>query len=255
VAAKIGLESAPPLATPGERMSYRLQLQGVVLATYELSVGDLADVDGKKAIVVQSHAKAVGLVQIVAKIDDFFTSWVDVTTGRPLRWVTDEFGTKSSDKERTDVHFTQRTGDMLPVEFHLNDDKPMPEPQKLSFLEVWDYNSFLIALRRWEAPVGTKITAEVLRSRYLWHVEMTVHGKDQLHTDLGDLPALRLDGHVYKLGRDDARFPDSDERNFSVWISDDDGRVPLLVTARTDYGDIKLEITDYQPGTGQRLGN
>jgi len=72
-------------------------------------------------------------------------------------------------------------------------------------------------------------------------------------TELGELPALRFDGHTYKLGRDGKRMPGNDERHFSVWISDDDGRVPLQTTARTDYGDIKMQIIDYQPGTGQRL--
>jgi hypothetical protein len=29
--------------------------------------------------------------------------------------------------------------------------------------------------------------------------------------------------------------------------------VPLEVKARTDYGAVEMAITDYQPGTGQRL--
>ena len=223
------------------------------LATYDVAVGDVTEVAGKQAIVVQSHAKAVGLVKMVANIDDTFTSWIDVTTGRPLEWKTDEFATKGSDKERTDARFYQREGDQLPIEFHLNDDPPAPEPQKVTLPDVWDYNAFLIALRTWDGPPGTTLAAEVLRSRYMWHVDMTIAGKEKLVTALGELPALRLDGHTYKLDRAGTKATDSDERNFSVWISDDDGRVPLQNVAKTDYGDIKLEITDYTPGTGQRL--
>jgi hypothetical protein len=249
------LPDGPPLVTPGERMSYKLVLQGVELATYELGVGDLGDVGGKRAVVVQSHAKAVGLVKMVANIDDTFTSWIDVTTGRPLRWTVDEFATKSSDKERTDAHLADRAGDQVPIDFHLNDQPPTPEPQRVSLADVWDYNAFLVALRSWEAPAGTKVVTEVLRSRFLWHVEMTVRGKDKLVTELGELPALRLDGLTYKLDRDGQRAKDSDERRFSIWISDDDGRVPLQTVARTDYGDIKMSIVDYQPGAGKRLRN
>ena len=76
-----------------------------------------------------------------------------------------------------------------------------------------------------------------------------------LHTELGDFPVVRLDGHTYKLGRDDQRYPGSDERDFSIWISADDGRVPLKVTAKTDYGDIEMNIVDYAPGSGKRLRN
>ena len=247
------LPDGAPLVTPGERMSYRLQLQGMELATYDFAIGQPTAVAGKQTIPIQSHAKAVGLVQMVAKVDDYFTSWVDVTTGRPVRWTTDEFATKGSDKERTDARFSERANDVVPVDFHLNDDPPKPEPQKVSLADVWDLNSFLIGLRVWDAAPGATISAEVFRSRFLWHVDVTVKGKDKLVTALGELPATRIDAHLYKLDRCGGRAPDSAERDFSVWISNDDGRVPLLTVAKTDYGDIKLEIADYQPGTGQRL--
>jgi hypothetical protein len=248
------LADGPPLVTPGEHMTFRLALRGIELASYELAVGDTAELAGKKTIVVQSHAKTVGIGALV-KVDDTFSSWVDVATGRPLRWVCDEYASNGSDKERTEADLAARSGDTIPLLFHLNDDPPKPEPQHVSLPDVWDYNAFLVALRSWEGPKGATMTAEVLRSRYLWHVDMKIGDKTQLHTELGDFPALRLDGHTYKLGRDGKRFPDSDERDFSVWISGDDGRVPLRVTARTDYGDIEMQIVDYQPGTGTRLRN
>ena len=137
----------------------------------------------------------------------------------------------------------------------MNDAAPAPEPQRVSMPETWDFNSFLVALRSWEGAPGTKVTVEVFRSRYLWHLEETIGAKEKLTTALGDLPALRFDGRVYKLDRNGVRVPDSDERRFSIWISDDDGRVPLQIVAKTDYGDMKMEITDYQPGSGQRLRN
>ena len=249
------LPDGPPLLTPGEHMAYKLQLQGVDLATYDFAVGTAADVNGKQAIQVQSHAKAVGFVKMVANVDDYFTSFIDVQTGRPLHWLTDEYATKGTDKEKTDARFFERQGDTVPIDFHLNDDPAKPEPQKVSFPDVWDYNAFLIALRAWEGPVGSHVTVEILRSRYMWHCEMKIAGKEKLVTALGELPALRFDGHTYKLDRDGKRFPDSDERDFSVWISDDAGRVPLRNVAKTDYGDMKMEITDYAPGTGQPLRN
>lgn len=235
-------------------MTYRLALQGIELASYELAVGDTSDLAGKPVIVVQSHAKTVGIGALV-KVDDTFSSWIDEATGRPLRWTCDEYASNGSDKERTDADLAGRSNDTIPIQFHLDDEPPKPEPQHVSQPDVWDYNAFLIALRSWQGAPGSMVTAEVLRSRYLWHVEMKISGTSQLHTELGDLPALRVDGHTYKLGRDGKRYPGSDERDFSIWISNDDGRVPLRVTAKTDYGDIEMSIVDYQPGTGKRLRN
>ena len=246
------MAEGPPLVTPGEHMSYKLALQGVELAVYDFAIGEVTQVSGKPAIQMQAHAKTVGLGALV-KVDDFFWSWMDTATGRPLHWVTDEYTTDGQHKEKTDADLAARSGDTVPVSFHLDNDPAVPEPQHVSYADVWDYNSFLIALRSWEGAAGTTVVAEVFRSRYLWHVEMKIHGKDKLVTELGELPALRVDGHTYKLGRDGKRFPGADERDFSVWISDDDGRVPLKVVAKTDYGDVEMTIVDYNPGTGKRL--
>jgi hypothetical protein len=234
-------------------MSYRLALRGMDLATYDIAVGNITEVAGKRAIVVQSEAKAVGIVKAIANVDDTFTSWIDVETGRPLRWVVDEFAVKGADKERTEARFTERSGDQIPIDFHLNDEPPKAEPQKVTMPDVWDYNAFLVALRGWEAPPGSTVSAEVLRSRYLWHVKITVVAREKVVTELGEFPALRFDGVTYRLNRNGTRDTSSDERHLSVWISDDADRVPLQTIARTDYGDIKMTIVEYTPGNGQRL--
>ena len=41
---------------------------------------------------------------------------------------------------------------------------------------------------------------------------------------------------------------------YSIWVSDDADRVPLLLVAKTDYGDVRMEIIDYAAGQGKRLG-
>jgi len=212
----------------------------------------VTEVAGKQTIAVQLHAKGLGLVKMVTNIDDTLTSWIDLTTGRPLLWTVDEYAVRGNDRERTEARLHARDGDTIPIEFHLNDDPPKPEPQKVSMPDVWDFAAFYMVLRTWEAPPGSIVDSEVLRSRFLWHVQMKIHGKEKLVTELGEFPALRLDGISYKLGRDGKRIRDVDERHFSIWISDDADRVPLQCAARTDYGDIKLRLVDYQPGARRK---
>lgn len=249
-AAPAGLPKGPPLVAPGERMSYKLSLQGVELASYAIAVDKPQQLAGKPVILVQSHAKAVGFVNMVAAIDDRFTSWIDLQTGRSLRFQADEYASGSkTDVEHAIIDLAGRTGDSVPCTFGMNDATPTPEPQKVNKPETWDFNAFMVALRSWEAPVGSAISLEVFRSRYLWNIDAKIAGKEQLSTALGELPALRIDATTYKLTREGVRDPGSDERKFSLWISDDGGRVPLAITARTDYGDIKMEIVDYDPGT------
>jgi hypothetical protein len=235
-------------------MQYRISLRGIELATYDLTIGEIGELDGKRAIVVQGHARTRGLAAFIAMIDDRFTSWIDVTNGRSLRFQTDEYATGSkTDIEHTVIDFARRDGYMIPVDYHLNDAPPRRESQKGVKLVAWDYNAFLLALRGWEGPPGRALSLEVFRSRYLWHVDVTIGGKEKVVTEMGELPALRIDGRTHKLKRDGTRTADDAERRFTMWISDDDGRVPLEIRAVTDYGDVRMQIVDYQPGTGARL--
>jgi hypothetical protein len=247
------LPEGPPLVTPGERMSYRLEVGGMDLATYDIGVGDVTSLGDHEAIVVQSHAKAKPLVAMVTNIDEVFTSWLDVRTGRPLRWTVEERDVDGKVREFTDVRLDQRTGDRVPVEVRDLDQPAALQSQQVSMPEVWDYNALTIALRAWEAEPGTTTTAEVLRGRYLWHVTITVRGREKVVTDLGDFPALRFDGRSYRLDRDGQRDTSAEQRSFSLWISDDDGRVPLQNVAESDFGTLEMTLVDYQPGNGHRL--
>ncbi len=253
-AASSEFASKAPTLTPGERMTYRIQLGGVELAQMTLGVGDIAEVAGRKAIVVQGHAKSVGFANLVAAVDDTFTSWIDVETGRSLRFAVDEYATNSkTEVEHTVIDVAGRAGDSLPITFRLNEGTPSDEPQKVSLKDTWDYNAFLVALRSWEGATGTATSVEVFRSRWLWKVNVKIASVGKVTTDLGELPAIRVDGHAVKMDRNLVKDAASDERDFSVWISNDDGRVPLRLVARTDYGDVRMEIVDYQPGNGTRL--
>jgi len=247
------LPDGPPLVTPHEVMSYRLALGGMDLATYDLGVGDVTDVAGKRAIVVQGHAKTRGLAAMLTNVDDVFTSWIDAETGRPLRWTVEESTSDGKVREKTDARLAERAEDAVPVDVWLDDKPVSSEPQKVSLPDVWDYNAYLVALRAWEAPRGSTVTAEVFRSRFMWNVTMTIAGEEKLVTELGEFPTLRFDARAYRLDRDGKRSAGQAEREFSIWITNDQGRVPVQTVGRTDYGDIKLSIVDYQPGNGERL--
>ena len=249
------LPIGPPLATPGEKMSYRLTLKGVELGTFFLAVGDVVDLGGSKAVIVQAQAKSGGLASLVADIDDRFTSWIDIKTGRPRRFeVFEHADRKSKDIDHVVIDFTQRTGNTIPVQYAVNDETPMKVVnQPVTLKEVWDYNAFLLAVRSWEGEKGSTATLEVFRSRYVWRVTITRGGKGTLVTELGELPVLRFDAVTTKIDRNGQRWPGQADRKFTLWISDDDGRVPLKLDATSDFGSISMQIVAYEPGTGTRL--
>ncbi|MBA3500111.1 MAG: DUF3108 domain-containing protein, partial [Deltaproteobacteria bacterium] len=169
------LPIAPPVATPGERMAYKLTLKGVDLGTFSLVVGELVDLDGTQTVVVQAQAKSGGFASLVANIDDRFTSWVDVKTGRPRRFeVFEHADRKGKDKDHVVVDFAARSTEGIPVQYGLNDEPMKTLVQPVTQKDVWDYNAFLLAIRGWEGTQGSTTTLEVFRSRYVWRITITL---------------------------------------------------------------------------------
>ena len=247
------LPVGPPLITPGERMTYKVALQGFELATYTFTAGDIEDLDGRKVIPIEGHAKTVGLASHVANVDDRFTSWIDIETGMSIKFAADELVAKTKTIEHSVADIKGRKENQIPVEFHVNDEPGSVEQQLVTLPEIWDFNSFIVAVRAWEGPPGTKVSVEAFRSRYLWGITATIGNKGKLATELGEFATLQFDAKTAKIARTGGPYPNTDQRHFSVWVSDEDGRVPLLISARTDYGDVKMTIIDYQPGNGQRI--
>ena len=250
----VTLPVGPPVATPGERMVYRLTLKGVELGAFVIAIGDVVDIGGAQTVVVQAQAKSSGLASLVADIDDRFTSWIDIKTGRPRRFeVFEHADRKSKDKDHVLIDFTQRTGDIVKFGYALNDAPLQERQQKVSGVDVWDYNAFLLAIRGWEGNKGATANLEVFRSGYLWRLTITRGGKGTLVTELGELPVLRFDAKSVKLDREGKPWAGQPTRDFTLWISDDNDRVPLKLDAESDYGKLELDIVEYQPGTGKRL--
>jgi Protein of unknown function (DUF3108) len=238
------LGGKPPLATPGERFTYKISIQGVELAEFLIDIG--SDADG---MVVRSVARSSGVGALLKKVETQFISHIDPQTGKPRRFRSEErAGSKDATIERSDARIAERQGDVVSVLVRRGDDAAAAEQNEQQKVqgEVWDLNAVMIALRQFEAPQGTKLAFESFRSRYVWRTELTVGKREQLTTQLGRVSTLRFEGWGHGLRRN-GELNDEPERRFQIWVSDDADRVPVLLVGVTDYGDIRMEITSYTP--------
>jgi hypothetical protein len=258
VTGQAGADMFPPRApfvAPGERMSYRLTMHDLEVATFTIVIGDVDELDGRQVVVVQSGVQSSSLVSMVKKVEDNFTSWIDVSTSRPVLFRSAELATADDPTiEATDSEAGAIADGAFTVRVTRDGVDQSVDKQAVSELPLFDLNGFLIALRSWEVPPGTVGRADVIRSRFLWRTEVTMVGFENVVTELGELPALRIDGISQRIGRDGQLDPKSDRRRYSLWISDDADRVPLAIVARTDYGDLRMDIVEYTAGTGARIG-
>lgn len=250
------LAAAAPFVSPGEVISYRLSVLGVEIGQFTIAVGGQVEVEGRSTIEVQAGVQSTGIAAMFKKVRTDFASWLDVRTGRPVVGrVVETAGKNDPTIETTEARFHALKDHLLPLAFLAPDGSETNiENQVTSGDTVWDVPSMLMFLRGWGPEVGTQLTAQVVRSRYIWQGEFKLAGQEVKTTELGDLPTVRIDGVSRRLLRNGAWEPEGDIRHFSLWITDDADRVPVLVVAKTDFGDVKMEIVGYQPGSGPLRG-
>jgi hypothetical protein len=242
-------ETAPPLtviATPGERMRYRVSIHGLELAEFLIAVGDRTSLDDEDVLVVQATARTTKVAAWLRPEHDEYTSWIRRRDGRPVLFRSAEPESRQSKiVETVDTRFD---GGSNRVQVTREDQGTFDEHQVLQY-EGFDMLSFLMFLRAWEGEPGAQIAVDITRGRYAWRNRTVVVGFDNLETPThGNVAVVRYDGEGVRINRDGTVDPTSDRRRFSMWISDDADRVPIRLVGHTDYGDVIMELVAYDAG-------
>jgi hypothetical protein len=125
------------------------------------------------------------------------------------------------------------------------DGKQRKLKRKLPETGVYDPLGVLLVMRAWRAPVGTRTEFYTLGGQRLWRTELTALGAEELRTPLGKTMATKLSGvstRLHASGQVDASKP---PRRFTVWVSDDERRIPVKIRAHTELGDLDVTATSY----------
>ncbi|MEZ4366481.1 MAG: DUF3108 domain-containing protein [Kofleriaceae bacterium] len=239
------LPPAPPPVTPGERMTYRLSVFDVEVGAYVIVVDPPAPLDDRPAIAVRSGVQSTGIAAALRKTKVDLAVWLDAATGAPLRLRAEEIAGGGDDTvEITEARFAELDGDRYPVRTSRPDAGEQLEAQVVAGTPM-DITTVLMMMRRWDGEPGQRHVFDVLRSRYSWRTQVTLAGRQALVTSLGELPTVRFEAITRRLRRDGTDDPSVDVRRFSVWVSDDADRVPLLFVGTSDYGDLRMELVEY----------
>ena len=227
---------------PGESMSFEVRLGGVLAGEAQLAVGEIGEVDGHRAVVVKSRAATAGAAALLKNIVDEATTTIDLTTGRPLL-----LDTRVVNGDKSMTTQTTFTGSIANVTY-LRDAETTPHGYRIDFgaVTVHDTHSAMAQMRGWKATPGTTRSVFVVGGRRLWRVDMRYVGIETIASSVGNRRAVRLDGSSYHAKQNlSVDKGDKAQRTFSVWLSDDGDRVPLRVTAKTELGEVAMELAEY----------
>ena len=233
---------------PGETMAFEVRLAGIVAGEAQLAVGELGAYQGHRAVVVKSRAATAGAAALIRHVVDEATTVVDFDTGRPLALET--LVEQGDTKIVATAKFTGNVADIT----YAKSTETEPHRMRLDFsrsaalgaaIAVHDAHSAMAQLRGWRATPGTRRTVFVVGGRRLWRIDVTYAGQDTIGSAIGNRRAIRFAGESYRARPDFSPETARPTRTFTVWLSDDADRVPLKVLAKTELGDVVMNLTEY----------
>lgn len=220
----------------GEWFKFKIHY-GFVNAGYAtLEVKD-AIINNKKSFHVIGKGYTTGMSRFFFKVDDLYESYIDKETGNPHQFVRkiNEGGyTKNQEG-----FFNHSVNKVLVKDYKNKTEKAVIIPKNTQ-----DILSTFYYLRNHpnidKLKVGESIAIDMFFDDETTKFKLKFIGRENLNTKFGDVKSMVFrpfvqSGRVFK-----------EQESLTVWISDDDNKVPLRVKASLAVGSIKADIDSYR---------
>lgn len=220
----------------GEWLKFRIHY-GIVNAGYAtLEVKD-AIVNNKKTFHVVMKGYTTGMSRFFFKVDDLYESYIDKDTRNPYRFVRkiDEGGyTKNQEG-----FFNQTTNKVLVKDYKHKNEKTIAIPKNTQ-----DILSSFYYLRNYpmidKIKVGDSIVIDMFFDDDATKFRMKFMGREDITTKFGVVSTMIFrplvqSGRVFK-----------EQESLTVWISDDDNKIPVRIKASLAVGSIKADLSEFK---------
>ncbi|MBG6060961.1 hypothetical protein IWX83_000735 [Flavobacterium sp. CG_9.1] len=220
----------------GEWFKFRIHY-GIVNAGYAtLEVKD-ATINNKKTFHVIGKGSTTGMSRFFFKVDDLYESYIDKETRNPYQFVRkiDEGGyTKNQEG-----FFNQSSNRVVVKDYKHKTEKTLYIPKNTQ-----DILSTFYYLRNHpnidKLKIGEAVAIDMFFDDETTKFKLKFMGRENITTKFGVIPAMIFrplvqSGRVFK-----------EQESLTVWISDDDNKLPLRIKASLAVGSIKADIDAYK---------
>jgi hypothetical protein len=220
----------------GEWFKFRVHY-GLINAGYAtLEVQD-GVINNKKVYHVIGKGYSTGMSRFFFKVDDLYESYFDKATGNPYKYVRkiDEGGyTKNQEG-----FFNQASDRVLVKDYGNNTEKTYVISNNTQ-----DIVSTFYYLRNYPSidklKVGESIAIDMFLDEEITKFKLKFIGREDIETKFGVVPTLIFrplvqSGRVFK-----------EQEALTVWISDDDNKVPVRIQANLTVGSIKADLDGFK---------
>lgn len=220
----------------GEWFKFRIHY-GLVNAGYATLEIKEATKNGKKVFHAVGNGYTTGMTKFFFKVNDDYQSFFDKKTGQPyqfLRKINEGGYTKNQEG-----FFNQSANNVLVKDYKKNTEKTISVPEN-----VQDIVSSFYYLRNHptidKLKPGESISIDMFFDDETTKFKLKFMGREVLKTKFGKVNAMIFRPYV-QAGR-----VFKEEESLTVWISDDDNRVPLRIKASLAVGSLKADLEGYK---------
>jgi hypothetical protein len=220
----------------GEWFKFRIHY-GLITAGYATLRVDDTLAQGKEVHHVQGEGHTVGLTKMLFKVDDYYQSYIDRELNIPYRFIRkiDEGGYTKD----IEIDFNHEAGTALVTNNKHN------TVDVVSFEEnVQDMVSSFYYLRNkldtQNIQVNDVIDMNMFFDRGNYKFRLKFLGRETLKTTFGNVPTMIFRPYV-ESGR-----VFEEEESLTVWVTDDDNKMPILIKADLMVGSLKGTLIEYK---------
>lgn len=226
----------PEAYDTGEWFKFRIHY-GFINAGYATLEVKEAVKENRKVYHVIGKGYTVGMSRFFFKVDDTYESYFDKVTNKPYQFVRkiDEGGyTKNQEG-----FFNQGNNKVLVKNYKNNTEKAFSVTE-----DVQDILSTFYYLRNHpnidKLKVGESIVVDMFFDDEIFKFKLKFTGREELKTKFGTVSTMVFrplvqSGRVFK-----------EEESLTVWISDDENKIPLRIKASLAVGSIKADLDGYK---------
>lgn len=235
-AASFTIDKQESAFTTGEYFKFRIHY-GMVNAGYATLEIKEAVRNNKKVHHVVGRGYTVGMAKVFFKVEDDYQSMFDKQTGQPYQYLRkiDEGGyTKNQEG-----FFNQTKNTVLVKDYKNNSEKTISVPEN-----VQDIVSSFYYLRNHpkidKLAVGESIVIDMFFDDEIYKFKLKYMGREDIDTKFGTLPTMVFrpyvqSGRVFK-----------EQESLTVWISDDDNKMPIRIKASLAVGSLKADLEGFK---------
>jgi hypothetical protein len=219
----------------GEWLRYKMSYSGFLRAGSAVLELEETDLNGKKVFHTKGTGWTSGMIKWFFKVDDIYESYFDKIDVKPylFKRKIDEGGYK----KHINTTFNHKTNTAFVEDFIKKKEATIP------FVNVQDMLSSFYYLRNQdvkELKKGDEISIDMFLDSQVYPFKLRFLGKEILKTKFGKVKCLLFrplvqSGRIFKA-----------EESVTVWITDDDNKIPIKMKASLAVGSLRADLEAYK---------